>query len=356
MTKSPSLTVIDGSRQARIRYPETVAEILTEALPTYALRPLLAHRAVHVLYGDSQTGKTFLALDLAATIATGGTWQERSIKPAGVLYISAEGNGGIGKRLRALTRKYPGLPAAPLRILRQGVNLIEDADEIMERARAFAAECGGIVLIVLDTLAQTMGGRDENGPDMAAYVSRAITIAEAIGAAVLIVHHGGKDSTRGARGHSALRGNVDAIYRVTVDESGTRTVVAEKARDDTVEPFGYRLDPVPVGRDEDGIVQTSCTVSYIDAVSGPQRRAVSGAAARLLIQLAGDLAKTAGEAGRFRGERPVISAETLAETWAEVKRKTGQPKQGARSYFSRTLVVMVTQGHLCQDGDAIWFP
>lgn len=354
MSSRPELSVVGVIANLAVRQPETVADILSEPLPGYSIRPLLARRAVHVLYGDSQSGKTFLTLDFAATITTGGKWQGQQVGQAPVLYVSAEGNCGLGKRLRALVSKYPGLPASPFRIVRQAVDLINASEDLLVRSQDLAEDQGALGLIVLDTLAQTLGGRDENGPDMALYVSRATMLAERTGAPVLIVHHAGKNHERGARGHSALRGNVDAIYRVTVDDAGTRTVVSEKSRDDALEPFCFGLDVVPVGRDCEGHEQTSCIVSYSIASSVLARRPLAGSAQKLLYRLAGEVAEAAGSAGRIASNgRPIIDHERLVATWQAARVAAGAGRTNP-SYMQRPLAGLIDGGYMVSVGERQW--
>jgi RecA-family ATPase len=53
-----------------------------------------------------------------------------------------------------------------------------------------------------------MAGGNENAPDdMGALVRNIDRLRAETGAAVLLVHHTGKDTSRGARGHSLARGN-----------------------------------------------------------------------------------------------------------------------------------------------------
>lgn len=345
---TPRLTVVAGAAEMKIQRPQTVGEILAEPLPTYVVRPLLARRAVHVLYGDANCGKTFFALDLAARVATGGTWQGMRIKAAPVLYVAAEGLAGIGRRLRALVQQYPGLPAAPLRFIRQPIDLIGDLADLTTRASDLAEDQGDLGLIVLDTLAQTIGGRDENGPDMAQYVASSARLADKTGSPVLIVHHGGKDASRGARGHSALRGNVDAIFKISTGDDGTRTVTAEKVRDDEIEPFAYRLRPVPVGTDQDGIEQTSCVIEYLDAQPAKlaTRKPLSGSAQRLLYRLASEIAAVNAEQGRLASNgKPLIERARLIEVWQATQKAAGRTRTSP-SYVARPLAELVSCGHL----------
>lgn len=347
MSAHPHLVAVGQEGEMRVRRPEGVGEILAEPLPTYVIRPLFSRRAVHVAYGDANCGKTFFALDVAARIATGGTWQNQRIKAAPVLYIAAEGLGGIGKRLRALVQQYPGLPASPLRIIRQSLDFIDDAGEVLTRAQDLADDQGALGLIVLDTLAQTMGGRDENGPDMALYVARAAMLAEKTGAPVLIIHHAGKDVQRGARGHSALRGNVDAVYKITVADDGMRTVMPEKVRDDEVKPITYRLRPVVVGTDADGCEQTSCIVEYSDTPVAPARRKpLQGARQKLLYRLASEIAAASAQAGRIASNgKPLIETSRLLETWQATAKAAGHRKTSP-SAVTAALEAVVAAGYL----------
>ena len=53
------------------------------------------------LYGDSNTGKSFVALDLAFSVATGCQWHGEAVRQGGVLYFAGEGEGGLYRRKRA---------------------------------------------------------------------------------------------------------------------------------------------------------------------------------------------------------------------------------------------------------------
>jgi hypothetical protein len=65
------------------------------------------------LYGGPGSGKTFILLDLFARMARGGFWGGREVKQCPVVYIAAEGSGGIKKRIVGLKNvaAEKGLPA-----------------------------------------------------------------------------------------------------------------------------------------------------------------------------------------------------------------------------------------------------
>ena len=124
-------------------------------------------------------------------------------------------------------------------------------------------------LVVIDTLSRAMGGGDENsGRDMMAVVSQIEHIKRETSAHICIVHHTGKDETRGARGHSSLRASVDTEIELskTLGQSIT-TVRVTKQRDMQVcPPMPFSLDVIELGRDRRGDPITSCVVHHEDEI------------------------------------------------------------------------------------------
>src|SRR5262249_9075172 len=111
-------------------------------------------------------------------------------------------------------------------------------------------------------LSRTFGGGNENeSADMAAFVANIDKLRAQTGAAVLVVHHAGKDGARGMRGHSILKAAADTVMEVTGQE-GTRTLKVEKQKDgETGEPRYFTLEVEKVGTGDDGRPITSCVVA-----------------------------------------------------------------------------------------------
>lgn len=355
--KKPALRAVDTAAPMHVKAPERLSDILAEPLPEWQVVGLIPRASTVVLFGDSQAGKTFFALDIAASIATGRALSGRQVRQGSVLYVAAEGYGGFGKRLRALVQRFPDLPASPFRVLRQAIDFRTHHNELLVRARDVEEDGGRLGLIVIDTLSQTIFG-DENGTDMTDYISRAGLLAGETGAPVMIAHHQGKDAAKGARGSSSLRGNSDVMIRLVTDAAGNRVATTDpaqggKSRDGEPVSVGFRLRALEVGGN-----QTSCVVDYQDvgACSATVRKHPAGAAQKLLYQLAGDLAKAAGAAGARRGGRPVLRLDDLEKAWAAAKTATGQSKQASPSYMSRPLAGLVEAGLLAQDGELLWHP
>jgi hypothetical protein len=168
------------------------------------------------VYGPPGTGKSFLTLDLAMHVARGAWWQGREVVGGPVVYVVAEGAHGFVTRTAAW-RKHNRMTREvhPIHWLPFAVN-IADA----EWTEALAAEVARLrpALVVLDTLARSIVGVDENSAkDMGIVVHHLDKLRAASGACVLIVHHTGKDTGRGARGTSALQGALDTELELTGD-------------------------------------------------------------------------------------------------------------------------------------------
>ena len=116
------------------------------------------------MYGQSNCGKTFLALDLALHIAEGRPWFGREIAQGPVLYLALEGGNGIRNRIVAYRAEH-GLEDAhpPFYVVPQPLNLLAPAGDlaaIVKTAEQVGDEAGApVVLIVIDTLSRAMAGR-----------------------------------------------------------------------------------------------------------------------------------------------------------------------------------------------------
>jgi hypothetical protein len=177
-----------------------------------------------VLYGPSGSGKTFVALDWALSVATGSWWFGHEVTSGPVLYVAAEGVGGLGIRVRAWQEHRRTYGCGETNWLPLAANLL---DKHSTAALVDIASELRPVLVVFDTLARWIAGGDENSPkDMGLAVEAADSIRRVTGACVLLVHHTGKDIGAGARGHSSLKGAVTT--EVECSSEDTTVIVAKQ--------------------------------------------------------------------------------------------------------------------------------
>ncbi|MGB0720734.1 MAG: AAA family ATPase, partial [Bdellovibrionales bacterium] len=67
---------------------------------------LLISTQMSVVYGPSNSGKTFFAADLALHVALGWNWRGLEVDQGGVIYIAAEGSYGIQNRVAAFKQAH----------------------------------------------------------------------------------------------------------------------------------------------------------------------------------------------------------------------------------------------------------
>lgn len=263
------LSATDLLKAPLISFADAVASALQQSAKPL-VKGLLDQGALSVLYGESNAGKTFVAMDIAYHVATGLAWAERRTAHLGVLYVAAEGGHGVRRRAKALAYRYgdSASRAAKFQFWLAGVNLLRpDAD--VARLTAEVRALGDVGLIVVDTLSRALAGGDENAStDMGALVKNVDRLRHSTGAHVMLVHHSGKDRARGARGHSLLRAATD-----TEIEVADNAIVVTKQRDlDGSFRRGFVLEPVVLGTDADSDEITSCTIRLVHTDERPAVR------------------------------------------------------------------------------------
>jgi hypothetical protein len=234
------------------------------------IKGVLPKAGLAIVYGQSGSGKSFLVLDMAAAIATGSLWHGRKTNRARAVFVLAEGAGGFQNRLKAHAADHGRLP---------GISIIDRAPHLLDSAQCQQLsdeilQAGGTDIIVVDTLMASCPGADENAAkDMGRVIDYCKQIGTTCKATVILVHHSGKDESRGARGWSGLRAAVDAEIEVTrVGVYHTARVSKLKDGEDGAE-FTFKLRPIVVGMDPDGEPVRSCIVEPVtDAVQAVRRK------------------------------------------------------------------------------------
>jgi KaiC/GvpD/RAD55 family RecA-like ATPase len=243
---------------------------------------LLGENSSVVLYGESNSGKTFFATDLALHVASGHPWRGRAVERGGVVYAALEGSAGFSNRITAWRDAHDDRDI-PFVAIPAALNLLApDADtpRLIAAVKEAAAVFGiPVKLIVVDTLSRAMAGGNENASeDMGALVANMDRIRAETKATVLFVHHAGKDASKGARGHSILRASIDTEIEVSATEgSKVRVARVVKQREmETEGSFEFELKQVELGLNHRGKPVTTCVVLHQDEPSVPHARHPTG--------------------------------------------------------------------------------
>ncbi len=254
------------SRFQRLEFGEMRAH-LTDG---YVVKGLIAPNTLVLVVGGSGSGKTFFTTDLSVHIAAQRPWRGRKVRGGLVVYVALEGAASAENRFAALRDEAEIPKGIPLVQTPVPLNLRDTSDVadlisfVRDNESTYGEKC---VAIFIDTLSRAMAGGDENAPDdMGALIGGADAVRIATGAAIVLIHHVGKDMERGARGHSSLRAALDTEIEVSVTAEGQRAAKVTKQRDlPGGDEFAYRLRQVILGRDEDGDAVTTCVVEPVDS-------------------------------------------------------------------------------------------
>jgi hypothetical protein len=230
--------------------------------PPWIIKGVLPEADLGVIYGASGSGKSFIVLDMALAIVRGLPWRGLKVKQGRVLYIAAEGGGGVSQRLKAYAQYHNvNMGVLPLGIIHDAPNLLVEED-VSELVKSIIAAGSGD-LIVADTFAQLTPGANENsGEDMGKALRHARSIRDATGSMVLLVHHSGKDTSKGARGWSGVRAAADVEFEVIrPEDSDVRILRISKQKDGRDDlSWAFKFQEVVVALDEDGEEVTSLVV------------------------------------------------------------------------------------------------
>jgi hypothetical protein len=328
------------------------------ALPklSWLVKGVLPDQGTAAVYGPSGSGKTFLILDLAAAICTGQRWFGHRTKQAPVVYLGLEGGAGLQNRVKAWEKKNKKQYPDNFKYLLSDFDLTLDKDV---EGLISAAEQGTVVII--DTLNRAAPTVDENSSgDMGRILRAAKQIADGLARLVILVHHTGKDKSKGLRGHSSLDAALDAEIEIDNNKlTKTRSWNTGKVKDakDDIKN-GFRLEQHCIGVDEDGDEETSCTVES-EIFSGSVRAGPSGTNQKPAYEALKKLISGStifGEAGApFCAECVTMNDAVIAVVQTLTTQEKHKRKNGARTLVKRLEELGYLRTGFDDAGDAwVW--
>ena len=286
--------LLERATEPPINYPLSVAfadELTNEFTPPDEIvEGVLTAGDGSILYGDSNSGKTFLVIDMACAVARGVPWMGKQTEPGLVIYLAAESPASVRSRIQAYQRHH-GVKVPNFAIVQSPIDLFDgdaDTDKLIQLVKQIEQQKGQLArLIIGDTLARLSAGANENaGQDMGLVVRRFDRIRTECEAHFLLIHHSGKNAAAGARGWSGVRAAVDTEIEVTDSPAGKCAEIT-KQRDLSTkgDRIGFKLHVVTLGLTKWKTPATSCVVMPADAPekqSGKRISEVGGAIVEML--------------------------------------------------------------------------
>lgn len=306
----------------------------------WIVKGFLPKATLGVLFGESGAGKSFACLDLCAAVSLGlSTWNGHRVTKGRVLYVVAEGKHGFRQRLKAYCFQH-GIGATGIDLIEEVTPNLMDAAQITDLIKDIRQR-DPYDLIVMDTFAQVMPGANENsGEDVGLALAQCKRINKHTGAMVLLVHHSGKDSSKGARGWSGLRAACDVELEVNRFEDARSVTVTKMKDGNDNASYGFKLHTVVLGEDEDGDDITSCIVEFNGKAVG-SRKAKMTEREKLTWHTLHELI------GLEEGGGAKVDRDLLVETAAcEIPVELVARKDNRERAIKRAITALIAKGYI----------
>ena len=368
MTVTDSEQLIDTTQSESEAYNPVPQLLNIEAWDTikdekveWIIQNVLPVKGFSALFGPPGSFKSFVALDIAEAVATGRQWMGNQVtNPGAVLYIAGEGHGGIGARIKACKINHQTQDGAEIYVIRYQLNLRSSADDfnlLMQSIDDLIERTGiELRLVQIDTLARAFGGGNENdSQDMGAFIHNAGRLQRKLDCALMVLHHSGKDATKGLRGHSSLLGAVDTqlelqkleqeVKQDGIAGKGVITVSKQKDGQDNVK-FGFEMILIDINQKLDNALELSESMSlavrealemipdeYKKKKVPPSRTGAGGVQTVALDALH----KAIGEHGEMRLIDNKRNKSIHVEQWREAFEAAQMDKKGITKRFNRCV-------------------
>ena len=200
----------------------------------WLVEELLPAEGLGMLFGESDVGKTFLAVDWGVHIAAERPWTGRAAKGGTVLFVESEGGRAFALRKHA-AKGAAGLGDAaaqgdplqgrlPFVTVYQPLAFGPDTEiaeavsyAVSVRAQVEARDLPPVRFVVVDTLAQNMSGDADSNAEMQAFLRAVRAFLKALSDEPvfgLLLHHPGHAQKQRARGAYALPADLDVIMHL----------------------------------------------------------------------------------------------------------------------------------------------
>lgn len=373
------------------RFGAVTWEHLDDAGPTHEdlIKGVLTRGELSLLLGESQSGKSFVAIDISMCVARGIPWNNKKVRGGAVIYQAGESAVGVRRlRLPAYRQHYNvAQERLPFVLLQNPLDLYksdEDTDALIEECLHWARRAPvPLELIVIDTFNKATPGANENdGKDMGTVLARCDRIRRQTGAHVMLVHHLNAGGTK-ARGHTSLYANVENVLLCHIkpdshdaDGRKLREVVLAKQKDgEDGATFPFVLAGISIGVDADNDPKMGAIVVPPAGVAGaplPNDGAVVNGPAASVLKVIYDVLAKEGIFAPVEMNLPsgtyVVTRRQIADELVKVRLLRDEEEDispddeaaierranSRRVAWSRAKNLLFTKGIIGLNGDHVW--
>lgn len=312
--------------------------------PEWLIDGLIERNTLAMCFGAAGSGKTFAVLDMALSVATGKAYHGHTVDAGTVFYLCGEGHSGFARRAAAWTHEHK-VKRGEAKFYKSNRAVIMSEAESVEILRsemaALVEEAGAPKLVVIDTLARSLGGADENaGKDINLFIVACDEIKEEYGCTVLLVHHTGHQNKERGRGASQINAALDHEFRIEAWGENKVLMTFTKQKEDRMpEPMAFVKVPKELMTDDMEEINSIVLEATPDLPTGGGPNALSKGQ-NALVKLFDEIAKN-GEI-----ERDILRDEYF-------DRFDNGNKDSTKRKFNRDIRALIEGDVLCQKNGVI---
>lgn len=264
----------------------------------WVIQEFLPNRIVGSIIAAGGTGKSFLAMHIAVSVASGSSLFGKYLptEPRNVVFISGEDDSS--ELQRRLHKATAGLPLSPRQNIDKNLHFIDLADSfelftnknnkgevsITDVPTLICSKIKEVIgnevgLVIIDPISRFRGGEENLASDTTRFVQALQQIRDQLNTCVLTLHHvnknaGGNGFTQNnARGSSAFIDGVRLVYQLTplsdteLKQYGDTSSLPKLLMLQSVKSnYGKPIDPLVLARRDDG------SLEIFNAVAGDHLR------------------------------------------------------------------------------------
>ena len=227
--------------------------------PDWLIKDVVEKESLMCIFGKPKSGKSFIAIAMAAAIAKGESFYGNESFSKPVMYVCGEGQRGVKRRLAAWQQGMFDLTGVPLYLSDRAVR-VNDADDfkmLEEEIEALTQQVGEIGMIVIDTFQRNFVGNENSAEDVGNFINKLDGLISHYKCCVCLVHHTGHGNSDRGRGSSVMGASLD--YEFKVDRE-------DKAIGDTLEEQMFVTFEQTLNKDGQGMSEKSFVFKEVEII------------------------------------------------------------------------------------------